>query len=89
MSTSVKTVFCDIDGTLLKHHGNIFQNATAPPEVLPGTYESLQQWEGLNYTIVLTTGRKESQRKETVDILPSTSPTTIFSWVYPMEIVYL
>lgn len=72
MSTSPKTVFCDIDGTLLKHHGDIFKNADKEEvDVLSGVYESLKQWESLNYRIVLITGRKESQRTDTEAILHS------------------
>jgi mannose-6-phosphate isomerase len=68
--TSPKTVFCDIDGTLLKHHGDIFKNA-ASAEVLSGVYEALGEWERRNYRIILITGRKESQRKETEAVLQS------------------
>ncbi len=72
MSTSPKTVFCDIDGTLLKHHGDIFANAAgAGAEILPGVYDALKEWERRNYRIVLITGRKESQRKATEEILHS------------------
>ena len=70
-----KTVFCDIDGTLLKHHGDIFKNAAATAaaaaEVLPGVYEAIKEWERRNYRIVLITGRKESQRAETEAVLHS------------------
>ncbi len=72
MSTSPKTVFCDIDGTLLKHHGDIFANSDgAGAEVLPGVYDALKEWERRNYRIVLITGRKESQRKTTEEVLHS------------------
>jgi mannose-6-phosphate isomerase len=73
MSTSPKTVFCDIDGTLIKHHGDIFKNAHTAEEsqVLPGVFAAIKSWESLNYRIVLITGRKESQRKETEMILQS------------------
>jgi mannose-6-phosphate isomerase len=66
---SPKTVFCDIDGTLFKHHGDIFKNATEPLEVLPGVVEAFKEWERRNYRIVLITGRKESQRKNTEALL--------------------
>ena len=66
-----KTVFCDIDGTLLKHHGDILQNASRTAEVLPNVYESLKEWERRNYRIILITGRKESERGRTEAILQS------------------
>lgn len=61
-----KTIFCDIDGTLVRH---------SPPsetakleykmEILPGTIEKLSEWERKGYNIILTTGRKESMRSLT------------------------
>ncbi len=66
MDNRPKTIFCDIDGTLVKH---------APPtesqkpdfkmELLPGTIEKLLEWDKLGYNIILTTGRKESLRRVT------------------------
>lgn len=60
------TIFCDIDGTLIKHE---------PPEVsfksdykmqpLPGTLTKLLEWDRLGYNIILTTGRRESLRSIT------------------------
>lgn len=59
-----KTVFCDIDGTLLPHTGNIINNLhTNSP--LKKAIESIQQWDKHNYKIILTTGRQESTRKQT------------------------
>jgi mannose-6-phosphate isomerase len=71
MSILPKTVFCDIDGTLLRHHGDFFTNASELPEVLPGVYECLKAWEKRNYRIILITGRKESERQHTEAILHS------------------
>ena len=58
-----KTIFCDIDGTLIRHD---------PPSeafrtdyrmvVLDGTLEKLLEWDRLGYNIILTTGRRESTR---------------------------
>ena len=60
------TIFCDIDGTLIKQE---------PPEVsfksdykmqpLPGTLTKLLEWDRLGYNIILTTGRRESLRSIT------------------------
>ena len=60
------TIFCDIDGTLVK------QNTAAentqpdlPLILLPGTAEKLETWDRSGYNIILTTGRKESMRYST------------------------
>ena len=61
-----KTIFCDIDGTLVKH-GSPFL-ASKPNfkmELLPGTLEKLEEWDREGHNIILTTGRRESMRKET------------------------
>lgn len=61
-----KTIFCDIDGTLTKQ---IKPHQAADPdfklELLPGTIETLEEWDKLGYKIILTTGRKESMRSST------------------------
>jgi hypothetical protein len=58
-----KTIFCDIDGTLVKHQP---PSETSRPsnniELLDGTLEKLMEWDKLGYRIILTTGRKESIR---------------------------
>ena len=64
-----KTVFCDIDGTLLHHYGNINDNLNNAPLLLKNVSETIRQWEKLNYRIILITGRKESVRKTTEDQL--------------------
>ena len=67
--TFPKTIICDIDGTLIKHYGDIVLNITNKSEILNNTLESIKQWEKLNYKIVLLTGRKECTRKITQDQL--------------------
>ena len=61
-----KTIFCDIDGTLVKHDP---PSLTSKPdykmEVLEGTIEKLLEWDKKGYNIILTTGRKESLRTVT------------------------
>lgn len=60
------TIFCDIDGTLVKHHSPLV--ATQPDfhmELLPGTLDALDEWDRKGYNIILTTGRRESMRKVT------------------------
>tara|TARA_R110000803_G_scaffold207155_2_gene274899 strand:+ start:2431 stop:2808 length:378 start_codon:yes stop_codon:yes gene_type:complete len=61
-----KTIFCDIDGTLVEHY---------PPtkttthditlKLLPGTLEKLLEWDKLGYNIILVSGRRESSRLAT------------------------
>jgi hypothetical protein len=57
-----KTIFCDIDGTLFYHHGDLFKQITEKPVLLPGVKEKIVEWDKLGYNIILTTGRKESCR---------------------------
>lgn len=67
-----KTIFCDIDGTLIEHTGDILKNYKQPPnETLKNVLENIKQWDKLNYKIILTTGRQESIRKQTEEHLAS------------------
>lgn len=61
----MKTIFCDIDGTILKHQGTLQEMGLAPAELLPGVAEKFNQWKAKAYTIILTTGRPESMRDVT------------------------
>jgi hypothetical protein len=66
MDKRPKCIFCDIDGTLVKH---------SPPsqssrsdhrlKLLDGTIDKLLEWDKNGYYIILTTGRKESLRTVT------------------------
>jgi hypothetical protein len=61
-----KTIFCDIDGTLVKH--NPPTKTTDPElelELLPGVLEKLLEWDKLGYNIILVSGRRESSRVAT------------------------
>lgn len=60
-----KTIFCDIDGVLFKHNGDILRQPIDPPEVLPGVVEKFQDWDRKGYRIYLVTGRRESMREQT------------------------
>lgn len=66
-----KTIFCDIDGTILKHKGDIYKNVLETPEILNGVLDKFQEWDKNNYKIILTTGRKPSTRKQTIEQLNS------------------
>lgn len=59
---NIKTVFCDIDGCIFKHHGDILAIINSPCELLPGVRDTFASWGRKGYTIVLTTGRPESLR---------------------------
>jgi hydroxymethylpyrimidine pyrophosphatase-like HAD family hydrolase len=66
-----KTIFLDIDGCLIKHHGSLSDQITQPVELLYGVIEKLNEWEREGHKIILTTGRKESTRKITEEQLSS------------------
>jgi len=67
MINKPKTIFCDLDGTLVKHSNPIdVQNPNLELEVLPGTHKRLIEWDTKGYYIVITTGRKESARQSTI-----------------------
>lgn len=61
-----KTIFCDIDGTLWDHVGDITEQVNVNShKLLPNTSEALNRWDKLGYRIILTTGRRESMRELT------------------------
>ena len=61
-----KTIFCDLDGTLVKHRNPVeAQNPDLELEVLPGTHDKLREWDSKGYYIIITTGRKISAREST------------------------
>ncbi len=66
MDTRPKTIFLDIDGCIFKHRGSPSHYSDSPPELLPGAKEKLDAWEAQGARIILTTGRKESMREQTV-----------------------
>jgi len=64
---SSKTIFCDIDGTLVKYNTDvIFQSKPTPLNPLPTTKDAIKSWINSDYQIILTTGRKESMRELTM-----------------------
>jgi len=60
-----KTIFCDIDGTLIKHRGSLLLQLHNDPEILDGVHEKFDEWDRKCYNIILTTGRRESLREIT------------------------
>jgi len=68
----LKTLFIDIDGSLLHHHGYPGEQSIRPTIVLPGVIKKLAEWETKGYKFILVTGRKESEREGTVKQLAAT-----------------
>ena len=61
-----KTIFCDIDGTLVRHSAPIkTTNPNLELELLPGVLGKLLEWDKLGYNIILVSGRRESSRLAT------------------------
>jgi len=58
------TYFVDIDGICVWHTGNISKQ-TSVRQLLPGVLEEFKRWDKMGCKIILTTGRKESQRAQT------------------------
>ena len=63
--TRKKAIFCDIDGTILKHHGTTQGVIKKRPKVLNGVLERFNHWDERGYTIIIVTGRRESLREIT------------------------
>ena len=62
---NVKTIFCDIDGTILRQVD--FNELNEKNfEVLPGAKEKFREWIEAGHHIVITTARPESLRGLTV-----------------------
>ncbi len=64
-----KTIFCDIDGTLIAHYGDGTKQHLRQPVILPGVSEKIKEWDRKGFYIILVTGRKESTRKHTEEQL--------------------
>ena len=65
-SEKPKTIFCDIDGTILVHLHKISQVLQHDGELLVGVRDKFDEWDSKGHHIVLTTARKESARAHTV-----------------------
>ena len=57
-----KTVFIDIDGTLLRHMGDSDHMMTPRTEAIAGTIPKLREWHEKGYCIIITTSRPEGLR---------------------------
>lgn len=65
----MKTIFCDIDGTISFQSKDNETNFNRPMTLLPGVKEKFWEWENKGYTIIITTARKESLRDRTIQQL--------------------
>mgnify|MGYP001767070719 CR=1 FL=1 len=65
MTEMKKTLFIDIDGTLVKHKGNLSKMFIEEMEILPGVLDKFNEWNAKGYKIILTTGRNECLREIT------------------------
>ena len=62
----MKTIICDIDGTLVKYTGEGHLGImNTEHELLPGVYKRMRKWEVQGHRIILITGRRESIRERT------------------------
>lgn len=60
-----KTIFCDLDGTILKHCHKFSDVCSTEPKLLSGVNAKFNEWDSKGYKIILTTARKESSRELT------------------------
>ena len=60
----IKTIFCDIDGTLLKFRED-FGISMNYAEPLPGAVETTIEWHRKGYKVILVPGRPEPFRRRT------------------------
>lgn len=64
-----KTIFIDIDGTLIKHQGSLEKCIYGPVETIQYTEEKIQDWMLAGHRVIITTARPESTRKQTIKTL--------------------
>lgn len=60
-----KTIFCDIDGTILKHVHKFSDISIDSQPVLQGVIKKFNEWDSQCHRIILCTARKESAREIT------------------------
>ena len=61
-----KTLFIDIDGTIMFHWGEPNAQTKHQPVLLSGVLEKFGEWNMKGYQIILVTGRRESERAATI-----------------------
>jgi ribonucleotide monophosphatase NagD (HAD superfamily) len=60
----MKTIFCDIDGTILEHMGSL-SKINYDQQILKGVVEKFDEWNSKSYKVIITTARPESMRSFT------------------------
>ena len=65
----MKTIICDIDGTIFKYVGGMSDVTKTTAEPLPNVIEQLNKWELQGCRIIIITGRRESMRRRTEEDL--------------------
>jgi ribonucleotide monophosphatase NagD (HAD superfamily) len=60
-----KTIFCDIDGTILQHAHRFSDVFFNEPKLLDGVLQKFNEWDSQGHKIILCTARKESAREIT------------------------
>ena len=68
-SNKPKTIFLDLDGTVLKHMHAISEVYFNSATLLPGVREKINEWDSQGHKIILVTARKESVREHTINEL--------------------
>lgn len=61
----MKTIICDIDGTLLDYLHDKPSDERGEHVALPGAIEHMREWEVQGCRIIIITGRRESERVRT------------------------
>ena len=63
----MKTIICDIDGTLLNYLHDVIPHSGHKRDhvALPGVVKKMRQWEVQGCRIIIITGRRESERART------------------------
>jgi UDP-N-acetylglucosamine diphosphorylase / glucose-1-phosphate thymidylyltransferase / UDP-N-acetylgalactosamine diphosphorylase / glucosamine-1-phosphate N-acetyltransferase / galactosamine-1-phosphate N-acetyltransferase len=57
-----KTIFLDLDGTVLRHAHHFPSYEDSRPELLPGVLNKVNEWITSGHKIVITTARREANR---------------------------
>jgi uncharacterized HAD superfamily protein len=61
-----KTIFCDLDGTILYHVHRFSDVVKEKPQLLEGVINKINEWDSHGHRIIFVTARKESARNMTV-----------------------
>jgi len=64
-SEKLKTIFCDLDGTVIEHKHSYSSVVKDTPSLLEGVLDKFDQWDSQGHKIILVTARKESARNIT------------------------